>query len=252
LWKQKGSGGRNNSGKITSYHRGGGVGRYYRMIDFHRTVLNIPAIIRQVEYDPNRNSFLLLLCYMNGIISYVLAPNGLNKGDYVITGDEFLQEVGNTLRLNQIILGSFVHNIEMFPGSGGKLVRAAGTFAQLLKRYGLNDEYVLLKFPSGEFRLLNSFCKATIGIVSNLDIRYKKLTKAGQARWLGHLPKVRGVVKNPVDHPHGGGEGKGGPGRCSVSRWGVLAKGFRTRKVRKSNSFIVKRHYNKDFLLKID
>lgn len=251
-WRLKVSGGRNNSGRTTVFHRGGTVKRYYRVVDFKRLVVGVPAVIRRVEYDPNRNSFLLLVCYMNGFLSYLLAPMSMKVGDFIINGDSFLQEVGNTLTLNELYLGSLVHNIELYPGSGGKLVRAAGLFAQVLKRYGLNNEYTLVKFPSGEYRLLSGLCRATLGIVSNIDNRYLKLVKAGQSRWLGFRPSVRGVAKNPVDHPHGGGEGKGGPGRPSVSRWGVLAKGFRTRKKNKINKFVAKRHYNKEFLIKID
>lgn len=232
------SGGRNNQGRITSYHKGGGVKKKYRLIDFKRSIIDIPAKVTRLEYDPNRSAFIALVCYINGSLSYILAPDGLKEGDVVISSSTAEIKVGNATPLSNIPLGTLVHNIELKPNGGGQLARAAGTYARLIKK---NPEgYATLKLSSGEQRQvsLNSF--ATIGRVSNLENKNISKGKAGANRWLNRRPVVRGVAMNPVDHPHGGGEGKTSGGRVSVTPWGKPTKGKPTRRKRLRNRFIEK------------
>ena len=232
--------GRNNRGIITSRHRGGGHKKLYRNIDFYRNKLGIPAKVVTIEYDPNRNARVVLLHYRDGEKKYILHPRGLRLGDIVVSGLDAPILVGNTLPLQNMPLGTEVHNIELRPGAGGQLVRAAGTVAQLIAKEG---KLVTLRLPSGEVRLVSKNCWATIGQVGNVDANNLTLGKAGRKRWLGKRPKVRGVVMNPVDHPHGGGEGRAPIGRARpVSPWGKPALGQRTRKSKKySTNFIIRR-----------
>lgn len=232
-------GGRNNYGRITCRHRGGGHKRRYRVIDFKREKIDIPAKVFSIEYDPNRGARIALLHYVDGEKRYILAPQNLKVGDTVISSEKADIKPGNTLPLRAIPLGTLLHNIEMKPGKGGQIVRGAGTYAQLMAKEG---RYTLLKLPSGELRLVFAECKATIGQLSNADRSNLSIGKAGRTRWLGRRPHVRGVVMNPVDHPHGGGEGRSSGGRHPVSPWGVPTKGYKTRKKNKaSNKYIVKR-----------
>jgi large subunit ribosomal protein L2 len=232
--------GRNNRGVITCRHRGGGHKRLYRVIDFHRNKLNIPAKVAEVEYDPNRNARIALLYYEDGEKRYILYPANLAVGAMVMSGPESPLEIGNALPLYKIPLGTTVHNVELVPGKGGQLVRAAGSGAQVVAKEG---DYVTLKLPSTEVRLVRRECYATIGQVGNADVRNVSLGKAGRKRWLGRRPEVRGSVMNPVDHPHGGGEGRAPIGRSGpVTPWGKPALGYKTRKKKKdSDKFIVRR-----------
>jgi large subunit ribosomal protein L2 len=232
--------GRNNRGIITSRHRGGGHKKLYRKIDFQRTKIGIPAKVATIEYDPNRNARIALLKYQNGEKSYIIYPHGLKIGEIVISDLEAPISIGNALPLANMPLGTEVHNIELHPGAGGQLVRAAGTVAQLVAKEG---RFVTLRLPSGEVRLVSKNCWATIGQVGNIDISNLTLGKAGRTRWLGRRPTVRGVVMNPVDHPHGGGEGRAPIGRSHpVTPWGRPALGQRTRKSKKySTRFILRR-----------
>jgi large subunit ribosomal protein L2 len=233
------SGGRNNKGRISVRRRGGGHKRLYRIIDFKRKKDDIPARVASIEYDPNRSARIALLSYADGMKSYILAPEGLKVGDRLMSGENAEIRVGNVLPLSKIPLGTQIHNIEMKPGSGGQLVRGAGTGAQLMARDG---SYVQIKLPSGEVRMVRVDCRATIGQVGNSDHNNIALGKAGRSRWLGRRPKVRGVVMNPVDHPMGGGEGKSSGGRHPVTPWGKPTKGYKTRKKnKKSSDYIVKR-----------
>lgn len=233
------TGGRNNNGRITCRHRGGGHKRRYRIIDFKRNKTDIPANVFSIEYDPNRSARIALLYYADGEKRYILAPLNLNVGDTVIASETADIKPGNALPLRAIPLGTQVHNIELKLGKGGQMVRGAGTSAQVMAKEG---GYTLLKLPSGELRLVLSECKATIGQLGNQDHAHISQGKAGRNRWLGRRPHVRGVVMNPVDHPHGGGEGKSSGGRHPVSPWGVPTKGYKTRKRNKaSNKYIVKR-----------
>ncbi|MDR0881537.1 MAG: 50S ribosomal protein L2 [Candidatus Adiutrix sp.] len=233
------TGGRNNQGRITTRFRGGGHKRQYRLIDFQRSKIDIPAKVFAIEYDPNRGARIALLHYVDGEKRYILAPQNLNIGDVVISSETADIKPGNAMSLKVVPLGSLVHNVEMKPGKGGQLARGAGNYAQVMAKEG---SYTLLKLPSGEMRLVLSTCKATIGQLSNSDHNSISLGKAGRTRWLGRRPHVRGVAMNPVDHPLGGGEGRSSGGRHPVSPWGVPAKGFKTRKKSKpSNKFIVKR-----------
>ena len=240
LKEQSRKGGRNFSGKITVRHIGGGNRQKYRVIDFKRNKDNIPAKVETVEYDPNRTAFIALLCYADGERRYILAPLGLQKGDTVISGDGADIKAGNALPLSQIPVGTLVHNVEMLPGRGGQMVRTAGAAAQLMAKEG---KYATLRLPSGEMRMVLQRCKATIGQVGNLDHELVSLGKAGRKRHMGVKPTVRGVVMNPCDHPHGGGEGKSPIGRPSpVSPWGKPTLGKKTRaKHKASDKFIVKR-----------
>ena len=234
------SGGRNNTGRITVRHIGGGDRRLYRKIDFKRNKLEIPAKVASIEYDPNRSANIALLNYLDGEKRYILAPLGLNVGDMVISSDTADIKVGNSLSLSVMPIGTFVHNIEFEPGRGGQIAKAAGMSAQLMAREG---EYATLRLPSGEMRKIHVRCKATIGQVGNLDHELVSLGKAGRKRHMGVKPTVRGSVMNPVDHPHGGGEGKSPVGRPGpVTPWGKPALGYKTRKHNKaSDRFIVSR-----------
>ena len=235
----KKSGGRNNLGRVTSRHRGGGHKRRYRVIDFRRDKIGVPAKVFSIEYDPNRTSRIALLHYADGEKRYILAPEGLKVGATITagTGSEII--VGNALLLKEMPLGSFVHNVELKPGKGGQLGRSAGSSLQLLAKEG---NFAQLKMPSGEIRKVNLECMATYGIVGNAEQENISLGKAGRSRWLGIRPHVRGVAMNPVDHPMGGGEGKTSGGGHPVSPWGQKAKGLKTRKHKKeSNKFIIKR-----------
>ena len=231
--------GRNNRGVITSRRRGGGHKRLYRQIDFRRDKHNIPAKVAAIEYDPNRNARIALVFYQDGEKRYIIAPMGLKLGDLVCSGINVGLEVGNALPLSRIPLGTEIHNIEMIPGKGGQIVRAAGTFAQLVAKEG---NYVTLKLPSKEIRMVRKECFATIGKVSNSEHRNLKLGKAGRRRHLGRRPKVRGSVMNPVDHPHGGGEGRAPIGRSGpMTPWGKPALGAKTRKKKRSDALIIRR-----------
>ncbi|EIV99766.1 50S ribosomal protein L2 [Thermoanaerobacter thermohydrosulfuricus] len=234
------SGGRNVYGRITVRHRGGGHKRKYRIIDFKRDKDGVPGKVAAIEYDPNRTAYIALIHYLDGEKRYIIAPYGLKVGDIVESGENVDIKVGNALPLRNIPVGTIIHNIELIPGKGGQLVRAAGTAAQLMAKEG---DYVQVRMPSGEIRLIKADCRATIGQVSNLDHENVKIGKAGRSRWLGRRPTVRGSAMNPVDHPHGGGEGKapiGHPG--PLTPWGKPALGYKTRKKGKaSDKFIIKR-----------
>ena len=233
------SGGRNNRGRITSRRRGGGHIRFYRIIDFKRDKDGIPARVAAVEYDPNRSARIALLTYADGEKRYILAPDGVQVGDQLLSGPEAEIRPGNVLPLGKMPLGTEVHNVELKPGRGGQLIRSAGTAAQLMAREG---EYAQLKMPSGEVRMIRANCRATIGHVGNADHFNVTIGKAGRSRWIGRRPTVRGVVMNPVDHPMGGGEGKSSGGRHPTTPWGKPTKGYKTRKKRKQSSkYIVKR-----------
>ncbi len=235
----KKSGGRNNQGRITSRHRGGGHKRRYRIIDFKRDKSGIPAKVFSIEYDPNRTSRIALLNYADGEKRYIIAPDGLKVGVSVVSGSGSEIKVGNALPLKEIPLGSFIHNVELRPGKGGQLGRSAGSSLQLMAREG---KMAQLKMPSGEIRMVGVDCMATYGVVGNTDHENISLGKAGRSRWLGIRPASRGVAKNPVDHPMGGGEGKTSGGGHPVSPWGQKAKGLKTRKRKNlSNKYIVKR-----------
>jgi large subunit ribosomal protein L2 len=230
--------GRNNQGKITVRHRGGGHKRLYRIIDFKRDKWGIPAKVAAIEYDPNRSARIALLHYLNGEKRYIIWPERLKVGDYVMAGPDAEIKVGNALPLENIPVGTLVHNIELTPGKGGQLVRAAGMSAQILGREG---DYVQIRLPSGELRLVYKKCMATIGAVGLAEHELVELGKAGRARWLGIRPTVRGTAMNPVDHPHGGGEGRTF-GKHPVSPWGLPTKGYKTRRGAKySDKFIIKR-----------
>lgn len=235
----KKSGGRNNLGRVTSRHRGGGHKRKYRVIDFKRDKAGIPAKVFSIEYDPNRTSRIALLHYADGEKRYILAPDGLKVGDTIQSGPGSEIKIGNALPLKDLPLGSFVHNVEMKPGKGGQLGRSAGSALQLMAKEG---DYAQLKLPSGEVRLVRLNCMATYGAVGNSEQENISLGKAGRSRWLGRRPLSRGVARNPVDHPMGGGEGKTSGGGHPVSPWGQKAKGLKTRKRKNiSNRYIVKR-----------
>ncbi len=235
----KKTGGRNNFGRITSRHIGGGHKRRYRLIDFKRDKTQIPARVSSIEYDPNRSALIALLVYKDGEKRYILAPEGLKLGETVISSTEADIKPGNTLPLGNIPLGMLVHNVELNPGRGGQIVRGAGTSAQLMAKEG---KYVHLKLPSGEVRKILQTCKASIGQIGKVDHENISLGKAGRTRWLGITSRVRGVAMNPVDHPHGGGEGKSSGGRHPCTPWGVHTKGKKTRDIKKKSSkLIIKR-----------
>lgn len=237
------SGGRNNLGRLTARHIGGGHKRRYRIIDFKRDKYGVPAKVHSIEYDPNRTSRIALLHYADGEKRYIIAPDGLKVGDQVMSGPGSEINIGNALPLSEMPLGSFVHNVELKPGKGGQLGRSAGASLQLMAREG---SYAQLKMPSGEVRMVRVECLATYGVVGNAEQENISLGKAGRKRWLGRRPYVRGVAMNPVDHPMGGGEGKTSGGGHPVSPWGQKAKGLKTRKHKKeSNKFIIKRRKNK-------
>ncbi|MCX6151561.1 MAG: 50S ribosomal protein L2 [Ignavibacteriales bacterium] len=233
------SGGRNNLGRVTSRHRGGGHKRKLRVIDFKRDKTGIPAKVFSIEYDPNRSSRIALLHYSDGEKRYILAPDGLKVGETLVSGSGIEIKVGNALKLKEMPLGSFVHNVEIKPGKGGQIGRSAGSSVQLMAKEG---KYAQLKMPSGEVRIISVDCMATYGLVGNTDHENISVGKAGRSRWLGIRPHVRGVAMNPVDHPMGGGEGKTSGGGHPVSPWGTPAKGYKTRKKKNSsNKYIIKR-----------
>jgi len=244
LLPNKKSGGRNSYGRITVRFRGGGTKQKYRIIDFKRDKDNIPAKVASIEYDPNRSANIALLNYNDGEKRYILAPLGLNVGDTVMSGEKADIRTGNALPLTKIPLGSIIHNIELKPGKGGQLVRSAGNMAQLMAREG---KYAQIRLPSGEVRMVSVNCKATIGQIGNVENENISIGKAGRKRWMGRRPHVRGVVMNPSDHPHGGGEGKSPIGMPSpVTPWGKPTLGYKTRKKNKqSNKFIVKKRNTK-------
>lgn len=226
------TGGRNHRGKMTIGYIGGGHKKRFRFIDFKRTKDGVPAVVKSIEYDPNRSARIALLYYADGEKTYILAPNGLEVGTTVMSGPEAAPEVGNTLPLANIPLGTVIHNIELRPGQGAKMVRSAGTFAQLVSR---EDKYAVIKMPSGEVRKILATCKATIGSVGNSDHALQQSGKAGRSRWLGRRPHTRGVVKNPVDHPMGGGEGRASGGHPRSPK-GIYSKGLKTRAPKKHSS----------------
>jgi len=229
--------GRNNSGRITVRRRGGAAKRRYRIVDFKRNKLDIYAKVTGIVYDPNRTCNLALITYLDGHKSLILAPAGLSVGDKIISGSEADIKVGNTKKLSEIPVGTLVHNVEMNPGAGGQLARSAGSYVQVMAK---EETSILLRLPSGEVRTVRPSCRATIGQVGNLEHEQRVLGKAGKNRHLGNRPKVRGVVMNPVDHPHGGGEGRTSGGRHPVSPWGTPTKGYKTRKNKRIDKCIVK------------
>ncbi|MEG1498367.1 MAG: 50S ribosomal protein L2 [Bacteroidales bacterium] len=232
------SGGRNNQGKMTMRYLGGGHKRQYRVIDFLREKDNIPATVKSIEYDPNRTARIALLVYADGEKRYILAPQGLQVGQKLLSGKDIAPDLGNALYLSEIPFGTLIYNIELRPGQGAKMVRSAGAYAQLMSR---EDKYAVIKLPSGETRKILQTCKATIGIASNVDHSLESSGKAGRSRWLGRRPRNRGVVMNPVDHPMGGGEGRASGGQPR-SRNGIPSKGYKTRRQKnQSNQFIIER-----------
>lgn len=236
-------GGRNNQGRITTRHQGGGHKRMYRIIDFKRDKNDVPAKVAGIEYDPNRSAHIALLHYLDGEKRYILAPHGLKVGDTVVAGEKTDIKIGNALPLYAIPVGTIVHNVELRPGQGGKMARSAGNSVQLMAKEG---KYATLRLPSGEMRMVLDRCRATIGQVGNIDQENINIGKAGRNRWLGIRPGTRGVVMNPVDHPHGGGEGRSPVGRNPVTTWGRPALGAKTRNRKKaSNRMIIKRRNTK-------
>ena len=236
------SGGRNSQGRMTARHRGGGHKRRYRLIDFKRRKFDIPATVERLEYDPNRTAFIALIRYDDGELSYILAPQRVRSGDVVISGERADIKPGNAMPMKNMPVGTVIHNVEMKPNKGGQLARAGGTYAQLI---GKDAGYALLRLSSGEQRMVRGECMASIGAVSNPDRQNIKLGKAGRSRWLGRRPKVRGVAMNPVDHPHGGGEGRTSGGRHPVTPWGVSTKGKRTRSNKRTDKLILRRRRSK-------
>ena len=235
---KKSSSGRNNLGRITSRRRGSGHKQKYRKIDFYRNKHDIEAVVERVEYDPNRTSHIMLVKYEDGERAYMLVPQNIKIGDKIISGSKKEIKIGNCMPLHDIPVGTAIHNVEMKPGGGAKIARAAGSSVQIT---GSDDEYSIIKLASGEIRKITSKAKATIGVLSNPDQKNIKIGKAGRSRWLGIRPSVRGVVMNPVDHPHGGGEGKSSGGRNPVSPWGQSAKGLKTRNNKRTNKYIIMR-----------
>ena len=235
-------GGRNNTGRITVRHQGGGARRHYRIIDFKRNKIDIPGKVEYIEYDPNRTAFIARILYIDGERRYILAPDGLKKGDQVIAAEKVDVKPGNATSLKNLPFGTVVHNIEMKAGKGGQMARSAGSSAQLVGRV---DGYAQLKLPSGEMRRVREECFATVGSVSNSDHFNIDLGKAGRKRWLGVRPTVRGVAMNPVDHPHGGGEGRTSGGRHPVSPWAVPTKGHKTRRNKRTDKDIIRRRKKK-------
>ena len=237
------SGGRNNAGRITARRRGGGHKRRYRIVDFKRRKWDIAATVERLEYDPNRTAFIALIKYEDGELAYIIAPQRLGVGDKVIAGEKVDVKPGCAMPLRSVPIGSIIHNIEMKPGKGGQIARSAGAFAQIV---GRDQTYAIIRLGSGEQRLIHGDCMATIGAVSNPDQGNIKLAKAGRNRWMGKRPSVRGVAMNPVDHPHGGGEGKTSGGRHPVTPWGKSTKGKRTRSNKSSEKYILRsRHMKK-------
>ena len=238
----KNSCGRNNTGRITMRHLGGGGRRLYRVIDFKRDKIGVPGVVSTIEYDPNRTCRIALVTYADGEKRYILAPSGVKVGDKILAGAEADIRPGNAMKMKDIPVGTMIHNIELQPGRGGKLVRAAGVGAQLMAKEG---KYAYIRMPSGELRLALVECMATIGQVGNEEHENEKFGKAGKTRWLGKRPEVRGMVMNPCDHPMGGGEGKSKGNKHPMSPWGTLAKGYRTRKSKPMDRMIVRRRYEK-------
>lgn len=236
--KQSRNAGRNNHGRITVRHQGGGHKQHYRLVDFRRNKDGVPAKVERIEYDPNRSAHIALLCYADGERRYIIAPRGVEVGQQLISGVEAPIKAGNALPIRNIPVGSTIHCIEMTPGKGAQIARAAGTSVQLLAREGT---YAQLRLRSGEIRRVHVECRATIGEVGNAEHGLRKIGKAGANRWRGIRPTVRGVAMNPVDHPHGGGEGRTGEGREPVSPWGTPAKGYRTRSNKRTDNMIVQR-----------
>ena len=246
LWKGKpekslteglsSNGGRNNKGRITARRRGGRHKRRYRIVDFKRIHWDIPGTVERLEYDPNRSAFIALIKYEDGEVSYILAPQRLEPGDQVVSGDRVDIKPGNAMPMANIPVGTIIHNVEMKVGAGGQIARSAGTYVQLI---GKDQGYAQLRLASGEIRMIRVECMATIGAVSNPDQANIKLGKAGRKRWLGKRPSVRGVAMNPVDHPHGGGEGKSSGGRHPCTPWGVPTKGYKTRNSKKKSSRLI-------------
>jgi len=235
-------GGRNNRGRITARRRGGGHKRSYRIIDFKRKKFDMPATVERLEYDPNRSAHIALVKYEDGEQAYILAPQRVGPGDTVVAGDKVDVQPGNAMPMRNIPVGTVIHNIEMKVGKGGQIARSAGTYAQLV---GKDSGYALLKLGSGEQRIIRAECMATIGAVSNPDQKNINLGKAGRKRWLGKRPQVRGVAMNPVDHPHGGGEGRTSGGRHPATPWGKPTKGKRTRSNKRTDRLIMRRRYKK-------
>jgi large subunit ribosomal protein L2 len=252
LWKGKplkaltiglhGKGGRNNLGRVTARRRGGGHKQSYRLVDFKRAKFDVSATVERLEYDPNRTAFIALVRYEDGEMSYILAPQRLAVGDTVISGESVDIRPGNTAPLKNIPVGTIVHNVEMKAGKGGQIARAGGGYVQLV---GKDQGYAQLRLASGELRMVRAECLATIGAVSNPDQANIKLGKAGRKRWLGKRPSVRGVAMNPIDHPHGGGEGRTSGGRHPVTPWGKPTKGKKTRKNKRTDSLIMRRRHRK-------
>ncbi|MFD2233119.1 50S ribosomal protein L2 [Phaeospirillum tilakii] len=250
LWKGKplsslteglrSKGGRNNTGRITAYGRGGGHKRRYRLIDFKRTKFDVVATVERLEYDPNRTAFIALISYADGEKAYILAPQRLGVGDQVVAGEKVDIKPGNAMPLKNIPVGTVVHNVELKPGKGGQMARSAGTYAQLV---GKDQGYAQLRLASGELRMVRGECLATIGAVSNPDQQNVSLGKAGRNVWLGRRPSVRGVAMNPIDHPHGGGEGRTSGGRHPVTPWGKPTKGKKTRSNKKTDRLIMRRRH---------
>ena len=248
LWKGKpvkgltegkhSSGGRNNHGRITSRFRGGGHKQSYRVVDFRRRKFDVPATVERLEYDPNRTAFIALIKYQDGELAYILAPQRLRAGDAVVAGQRVDIKPGNAMPLSSIPVGTIVHCVEMKPGAGGKIARAAGQYAQLV---GKDSGYAQVKLMSGELRVVRGECLATIGAVSNPDNSNQHIGKAGRSRWMGRKPHNRGVTMNPVDHPHGGGEGRSSGGRHPVTPWGKPTKGYKTRVNKRTDRLIVRR-----------
>ena len=252
LWKGKpekslteglrNKGGRNNNGRITARRRGGGHKRRYRIIDFKRLKHDVEATVLRLEYDPNRTAFIALIKYADGDLSYILAPQRLREGDKIISGETVDIKPGNAMPMQNIPIGTIIHNVEMKVGKGGQIARSAGTYAQII---GKDQGYAQLRLNSGELRMVRAECMATVGAVSNPDQQNIKLGKAGRKRWLGKRPSVRGVAMNPIDHPHGGGEGRTSGGRHPVTPWGKPTKGKRTRSNKKTDRLIMRRRHAK-------
>ena len=240
--KNSKTGGRNNLGRITTRHIGGGHKHHYRVIDFKRTKDGIPAKVERIEYDPNRTAHIALLLFADGERRYIIAPKGVSAGDVLVSGAAAPIKAGNCLPIRNIPVGAVIHAIELKPGKGAQLARSAGAAVQLVAREG---QYATIRLRSGEMRKVPVDCRATLGEVSNNEHSLRKLGKAGASRWRGIRPTVRGVAMNPVDHPHGGGEGKTGEGRVPVSPWGQPAKGYRTRNNKRTNSMIVQRRHKR-------
>jgi len=236
------SGGRNNHGRITQRYRGGGAKRRYRVIDFKRRKDDVVATVERLEYDPNRTAFIALVKYEDGELAYILAPQRLKAGDKVVSGEKVDVKPGNAMPMRSMPVGTIIHNVEMKAGKGGQLARSAGTYAQLV---GRDAGYALLRLSSGEVRMVRGECRATVGAVSNPDQQNIVIGKAGRNRWLGHRPSVRGVAMNPIDHPHGGGEGRTSGGRHPVTPWGKPTKGKKTRQNKATDKYIVRRRKQK-------